>query len=262
MTDYRSVLHLPDERFFLYSIGYEDQPSMAHWGPGRRHYCILHYIIRGEGWFGGRKLRAGQGFYIHADQMHEYHADAQNGWHYFWMILSVDLANQYVLPYLTMDQDGVFEADFTGRLLLERPRYFASHQPLEHMEALSIFFSVMALHASHHKISPNLPLSHLNNAKVLIENRFGRRLTVRDVAREIGVDDRYLYNLFIRYEGISPKECISRCITSHACRMLMDTSLSITEIAEALGFDDVCTFSKFFRKRTGKPPTHYRESER
>jgi len=260
MTDYRSVLHLPDERFFLYSIGYEDRPVHAHWGPGRRNYCILHYVTHGKGWYGGTEIHAGQGFYIHADELHEYHADEQEGWHYFWMILSVELANQYVLPYIPMDENHVFEADFTGRLLLERERMFAQKQPLGHMEALSFFFAVMALH-SRPQTATNLPLTHLSNAKVLIENSFGRRLSVREVAQSICIDDRYLYNLFRQYEGISPKEFICQCTIRHARRLLSDTALSITQIAAALGFDDVCTFSKFFHKRTGLSPRAYRSGQ-
>ena len=97
MSDFRSALHPAGEPLFLYSVGYEDQPSLAHWGPGRRDYCILHYVTRGKGLFNGREVHAGQGFYIHAGQMHEYHADAREGWNYFWMILSEELAKRYVL---------------------------------------------------------------------------------------------------------------------------------------------------------------------
>jgi len=264
MSDYRSVLFQPEETLFLYSMGYEDQPELAHWGPGRRRrrYCILHYVTEGCGWFCGHPVRRGQGFYIHADVCHEYHADPANGWNYFWMILSEDLAKQYVLPNVSMDENGIFPVNYTGKLLLERARIFADKRPLRSLEALSLFFSILAMHDASAQPDISMPAAHLNSAKILIENCFAQRLTVTDVARRIHINDRYLYNLFIRYEGISPKEYIDRCRIRHACSLLTDSSLSVTEISGALGFSDVCTFSKFFRRHTDLSPLLYRQQSK
>lgn len=258
MGDCRSASCPPGENAAVYSMGYEDHPERARWGPGQRNYCILHYITKGKGLFNGRELHAGQGFYIHAGQLHEYHADMQNGWNYFWIILSEELAKRYVLPYVEMNGHGIFRAGFTGRLALERQRIFSEKRPLQPLEALSVFFSVMAMHEKEKRTEAGVPLAHLNGAKALIENSFGRRLTVREAAEEIGIDDRYLYNLFVRYEGIPPKEYIDRCAVNNACALLADSDMSVTEIAQKLGFADVCTFSKFFKKKTGLSPTGYR----
>ncbi len=258
MSDYRSVIYRPQEKLFLYSMGYEDNSELAHWGPGTRNYCILHYVTHGKGWFCGKEVHRGQGFYIHANQMHEYHADKVNGWNYFWIILSEDLAKQYILPNIVMDENGIFAADFVEKLLLERQRIFSRPRPIQHMESLSAFFAVMALHEHQQSIGVSLPVSHIRNAKVLIESSFGKRLTVKEVAQELYIDDRYLYNLFRKYEGISPKEYIDRRTTENACRLLTDSDLSITATAQTLGFDDVCTFSKFFRNRVGISPLAYR----
>lgn len=258
MGGYRSAAQPADDPAAVYSMGYEAQPERARWGPGQRNYCILHYVTQGKGLFNGREVHAGQGFYIHAGQMHEYHADAREGWNYFWMILSEELAKKYVLPYVEMDEDGIFRAEFAGRLAVERQRIFAEKRPLGRMEALSIFFSVMSMHEKSRQTGGGVPLAHLSSAKVLIENSFGRRLTVKEVAHEIAIDDRYLYNLFVKYERISPKEYIDRCAVNNACALLTGSGMNISEIAAQLGFEDVCTFSKFFKKRTGFSPTGYR----
>ena len=258
MGDYRSVICRPFDAAAVYSMGYEDRPERARWGPGRRNYCIVHYVTSGKGRFNGHEVCAEQGFYIRAGQMHEYHADAKEGWNYFWMILTEELAKQYVLPYIDVNENGIFRAEFAGRLPVERQRIFAEKRPMQHLEALSIFFSVMAMHEKGRRNEASAALAHLNGAKTLIENSFGRRMTVREVAREIAIDDRYLYNLFIRYEGVPPKEYIDRCTVNNACALLRGSGMSVTEIAGRLGFDDVCTFSRFFSRRTGVSPTQYR----
>jgi AraC-like DNA-binding protein len=40
--------------------------------------------------------------------------------------------------------------------------------------------------------------------------------------------------------------------------MLLGTDLSITEIADRLGFDDPAHIARYFRKATGTTPTAYR----
>ena len=262
MSDYRSVMYPSQGGLFLYSMGYEDKSKLAHWGPGARNYCILHYVTHGKGWFCGKEVRRGQGFYIHADQFHEYHADEKDGWNYFWMIFSEDLAKQYVLPYISMDENGIFEADFVEKLLLERSKIFSCRRPIPHLESLGIFFGIMALHEKRQPVGVGISASHIRSAKVLIENSFGKRLSVKEVARQLYIDDRYLYNLFKKYEGISPKEYIDRHTTENACILLTDSDMSITAVAQRLGFDDVCTFSKFFRNRTGISPLIYRRKNR
>jgi len=256
--EYRSVSYLPNERMHLYSMGYETCSEQARWGPGSRNYCILHFVTHGKGWFNGQPVHAGQGFYIHAGQQQEYHAAREDGWQYFWMILSEPLAQEFVFPRIRLNEHGIFEAGYANRLQAERMRIFSDKTPLKNMEALSIFFSVMSLHEEERHEGGSLPLMHLNSAKTLIENNFSRRLRVQDVAREIAVDDRYLYNLFIRYEGVPPKEYIDRCTVNNACALLKHSDMNVTEIALRLGFEDVCVFSKFFRKRTGLAPTAYR----
>jgi len=258
MSDYRSVIFDPNDEMSIYSMGYEDVPERAHWGAGHRNYCILHYVTRGKGWFCGREVRCGQGFYIHSGQLHEYHAHEQEGWNYFWMIFSEELAKRYVLPYVSIDENGIFPVDFIGRLKLERARIFASKKPMTSMEALSAFFSVMALHEEQAVISGSLPLAHVAGAKLFIENNIGRKLTVKEVAQKLCIDDRYLYNLFRKHEGISVKEYIDRCRMEYAQTLLGKGNMSISEIAHHMEFEDGCTFSKFFRLHTGISPSEYR----
>lgn len=41
-------------------------------------------------------------------------------------------------------------------------------------------------------------------------------------------------------------------------RLLVETELSVAEIAQRTGFGDPLYFSRCFRRITGLPPTHYR----
>lgn len=79
------------------------------------------------------------------------------------------------------------------------------------------------------------------------------------LAAKLGINDRYLYNLFIKHEGISPKQYLNELKYRRARAMLSVTKYSISEIARACGFTDVLAFSKFFSKHTGSSATKYRK---
>jgi hypothetical protein len=48
-------------------------------------------------------------------------------------------------------------------------------------------------------------------------------------------------------------------VFQQVCRLLIETSASISEIAKACGFDDEFYFSRCFRRQFGSPPRTYRK---
>ena len=136
---------------------------------------------------------------------------------------------------------------------------FQEHSEFTHVQALGVFFQLMTLHGEAAIGVNAVSAAHVQKAKAYIESNFHRDITVREVAEQIHIDERYLYNLFVRYEGSSPKQYISQLRIALACDLLSSTSFSVSEIARSVGMADVCTFSRFFSGRLGISPTGYRE---
>lgn len=258
MAVYIPVDSYSEDAFFVRSMGYESNPSSTHWGPGIREYGILHYVTEGKGYFNGHPVGENQGFYIAPSQVHEYHSSQENPWSYFWIVVSQDMAEKYVLPYITMNEEQIFSFPFKQQLTEMIQSKLRKDTILHHIEALAFFFSVISLHEEKPKTSAGMMAYHVENAKTFIENNCHKKITVTDVAEAIHIDDRYLYNLFVRIENTTPKQYIDSQKIFSAKRLLTYTRLPITEVAHAAGFDDVCMFSKFFKKRTGVSPTEYR----
>jgi AraC-like DNA-binding protein len=93
------------------------------------------------------------------------------------------------------------------------------------------------------------------------ENPF-ERFTVELLAEELGCSLDHFIRQFRFCKGITPGEFILRCRMQTAVDLLRYTDSSITDIAEQLGYPDVYTFSKQFRKRIGTPPSVFREEHR
>jgi len=57
--------------------------------------------------------------------------------------------------------------------------------------------------------------------------------------------------------GRSAQECINRHVLQQAKRLLLDERLIVKEVASALGFPNLTSFSKFYRNMTGISPSEY-----
>lgn len=64
--------------------------------------------------------------------------------------------------------------------------------------------------------------------------------------------------VFKQVTGSLPRDFIIQVRIDRAKQLLRESSLSIGEIADALGYPDVFFFSRQFKNRSGLSPTHFR----
>lgn len=247
-----------DEDIYISVFGLEKDGEDAFWGPGRRSQCIIHYVISGEGYFNGQPVHEDQGFYIESSQLVEYYPNPENPWNYFWIDCSKEFANRYLRNTLPLDDHGIFNYDFKSKLLRIIDRVMNCDHRMEIVEAMGYAFSILMLHSAQSEATAK-PLHYVQQAKNYIESGLNRKLTVKDVAEAVSINDRYMYLLFMKHEGISPKDYILKRKTETAADLLETTDLSIMEIAAAVGFHDIYSFSKAFKLRYNIPPTKYRQ---
>lgn len=101
-------------------------------------------------------------------------------------------------------------------------------------------------------------LRHLHRFRQLVEMHFRDRWTVARYAAELGLSADALHDLCRRRLGRSPSGMI-RDRQMHEARLLLERStLTVDQIAAALGFADAPQFSRFFAARAGHPPGRYR----
>lgn len=75
------------------------------------------------------------------------------------------------------------------------------------------------------------------------------------VARRCGVDRSHLFRLFKQHLQLSPQQYLIRLRLNKAEELLQTTSLSVSEVAFSCGFNDLCHFSRLFKRRFGVPPS-------
>lgn len=80
---------------------------------------------------------------------------------------------------------------------------------------------------------------------------------IEDVAGLLCVSPRTLQRL-LNEQGVSYSDMVDRCRWRAACESLDHTQTPIQDIAVALGYRDASSFSRAFRRWTGKAPRSYR----
>ncbi len=94
----------------------------------------------------------------------------------------------------------------------------------------------------------------------LVEQHFKTKHTVAEYAALLHKSPKTLSNLFARHGGgKTPLQLIQERKMLEANRLLRYTDMPVTEIAYVLGYEDVQTFSRFFRGQAGLSPSEYRE---
>jgi len=88
----------------------------------------------------------------------------------------------------------------------------------------------------------------------------GGPLKVRDLARELGLTVGYVSAAFKRTAGCGLKEYMDKERAACAGRLLTYSELTIGQAADRLGFPDPYTFSRFFKRTTGRSPREYRRA--
>lgn len=73
-----------------------------------------------------------------------------------------------------------------------------------------------------------------------------------------GLSMTHFNRLFSQYTGVSPVQFLMSQRMSLARHLLLQTSLSVKQVASAVGFDDALYFSARFKRYIGISPQHFR----
>lgn len=84
----------------------------------------------------------------------------------------------------------------------------------------------------------------------------------KTVSRQLGYHEYYLNRLFVKHMGTSIHSYLIDLRISEAKRLLLDSDIPVTQIAQAVGFRNHTYFSSCFLKRVGIQPSRYRDTYR
>lgn len=100
----------------------------------------------------------------------------------------------------------------------------------------------------------------LAHAREIATSHLNRRVSVTEIADEVGVHPAYLARRFREAFGVTPGAYARNARLDWAAERLANTDLSIAEIAIQAGFSDQSHFTRAFRRYSDQTPAQYRDS--
>lgn len=99
----------------------------------------------------------------------------------------------------------------------------------------------------------------VSQALHFIQQNAKRLIQVDDVIKELNVSRRSLYDRFAKTLGRSVYDEIKRVRIDLISQMLLETDLSISDIAFSLGYDSTNHIARYFKQKMGVSPVDYRK---
>jgi len=109
-----------------------------------------------------------------------------------------------------------------------------------------------------HKDTSTIP-SKVVNLISFIQLNLNKNLTVTKLAEKANLHPDYFSRLFLQLTGERPLSYIHSKRIERAQYLITTSDMSLAQIAEETGFDNLPHFSKVFKKKTSLTPGQYRQ---
>lgn len=128
-------------------------------------------------------------------------------------------------------------------------------QPKEHRLSylLHTLFGILAAEEE-----PSYPLC-IAQSIAFMQEHYREPVSVDDIAASAALSKYHFSRLFREKTGVSPHEYLSSLRLQHARKLILETSLSVEDIASRCGFSTASHFIRAFKKEMEFTPAAYRK---
>ena len=234
-------------------MGAEQCESLHSFGPHVRMCWLIHFVVSGKGTYtvGDNVFTVlpGQAFLIRPGDITTYTADKDDPWYYIWASFDVNSDVLDDVPFII--DDDCIRRIFTD--IHENFDFSSENQALAVSHIWNIYGRLISL------TQANESNSYIREAVSIIKQQYMNDISVKSIAEQIGLDRSYFCNLFKKHIDATPMQFIISYRMQKALKLLSCQKYSVSVIAASVGYSDLSSFSKSFKKYYGVPPQRYKE---
>jgi YesN/AraC family two-component response regulator len=153
--------------------------------------------------------------------------------------------------------DGYLFKPFEPEMLFERIKQLIATRNI----LASKFKKQVTLEPLNKDITPEEELFIKRSVDIIEKNINNIEFDYEYLAREMGMSSSTLYRNMKKLISKTPGEFIRSIRLKKAASYLQKTNLTLSEIVENIGYNDIKNFRKNFKQEFGMSPTEYRKSE-
>jgi AraC-like DNA-binding protein len=98
----------------------------------------------------------------------------------------------------------------------------------------------------------------IKNLEATIQDNLKADWTVAALAAGLNLSPSYLHKAALAHLGIKPMGLVTRLRMNHAMSRLLQTNMTLADIAEEVGFASPFAFSAAFKREVGRSPSQFR----
>ena len=256
----------------VYHYGFDDNSPGRSFGPAIWDCYLIHFIRTGKGTcvIDGKSydLHKNQGFLIQPGQIGYYVADEEDYWKYCYIGFNGTKAKSFLEQANITADNPIFTYKLKDSLseLIRQLINIEDNISIRETAQMSLIYQFISK-LIENSVDTKLPYMYggdrsayyIELATTYMTNNYTKRITMKDVARHVGLNPSYLGGLFKKHYGFSPQEFLKTYRLERACELMANPQLSIGDIARSIGYDDQLQFSKIFKKNQGVSPKAYRD---
>jgi AraC family transcriptional regulator len=166
-----------------------------------------------------------------------------------------ELDSQSVVPRRPAEISGLTATWLANRLYAE----FSREDSASSIAVEGLVLEILAeIARTEIKPQPSLVPNWLKHATDIVESRFLERLSLAEIASEVGVHYVHLSRQFHKYNRCTIGDLIRRRRVQHASHLLAHSQTPLAEIALICGFSDQSHLSFLFKRYMGLSPSKFR----
>jgi len=231
-------------------------------------------------------IQPGAVFIFQPYQLHHVRAFHTEKHPYVRSLLEFDPAaiQPYLKPYKHLEQiltyiwksdlkEQVFPDMLTRYPIEPNVHFYKEHlssdirtKPERYVSLVAQLLQYLQLEIRHHAITIDTPtpteLSHTEAILRWIEEHYAETFELAQLADELHLSKYYISHLFKADTGRTVTEYIMALRSKEACRLLLDSRLSIAEVGVRVGWPIASHFTGQFKRWVGCTPSQYRKRHR
>lgn len=271
LEDVRAFPDLPYDNmpFAMESVGTSFPDKNYYMERSSSDVTNFEYVVKGSGsvtaYHQDFEPHAGDSYLLRGGERHKYLANPDDPWEKIW----INVRGNMVFPI--MDAYGLDRSMLLPGLdispYIKRIHAYAFDNSLttqQIMDKSFLVFLEMCQFIGQNLPDKNQPKSIASNIMELrqyIDDHLSEHLDLAECSKITYLSISQTIRNFRAAFGVTPYEYLNQRRISTAKLLLTYSNMSIEEIASSVGFPDRNYFSKYFKRKVGKSPSQFRQSQ-